>query len=284
MQRGEDVEIIISYDTSRDRKAAIEQLLTSTLFQDCSAADLKKIRKGVIKAYKRFKNPTRPKYGGLARGFTESELEVFFMHCKNKRAGRMFRLQQYLGLRSGEVVSLRYNPNELQRRYLPVFTQKAEQPDMLFLHDKAYALLLELLREDYDAIQSSGYWFPGKKDGHASQHWLRNQFGTVMQKLNINYTYGMSDDQGVHKKPRKLNRLTDHSFRHYFIKKCWKTCRDPMRVMRLARHRKFKSTQVYLQVMQEELDSTMVRAFSGGAPEVVNDEESVPTALQEVFW
>ncbi len=264
--------------TIAERKQYVATLTNEAFLLRCSCADLKKIRTSVLEQLnKRYKWTRNPKYGGLNRGFTDQELNTFFAACKNERATTMFLLQRYLGLRIGEVVRIKLSDLDLDHRKLYIFTEKARQPDCLYLHDDALRTLLTWLRNHQSQLRQQAYVFPGQLDGHASPHWLANQFRYTMSTIDINRTYGHSDPCGTHNRKRTLNRLTTHSFRHYFIRKLWKTTKDQMLVMKLARHRKFTSTQTYLQVQQEDMDTAMHLAFQTTEP--LTEQDDTPTTL-----
>jgi integrase len=73
-------------------------------------------------------------------------------------------------------------------------------------------------------------------------------------------------------KERRLFRLTTHSLRHYYIDKVYKSCKDPLKTQKLARHQDFKSTQVYIHLKQEDIDKTLKDVFENENISIKEDE------------
>lgn len=245
-----------------ERKAILERLADPLFLGRLCKRDLERLRRACCKQINTYKKPRRPKYGNLNRGFSDAELAVFFAHCACKRARVMFLVMLYLGLRIGEVCRIRVSDLDFVNHYLYLETEKAGTQDMLYLHDAVYDVFVSYFAEHRLELQSHEYVFYGCRDGHASPNWLCNQFRETMAKCHLHIAYGMSDDQGLRKRPRCLNRLTSHSFRHTFITGLSRVA-PPLVVKRLARHQRFSSTEVYIRVSQDDCDAAMMQLYNG---------------------
>ncbi|MFA4887834.1 MAG: site-specific integrase [Candidatus Nanoarchaeia archaeon] len=245
---------------------------------------LSKIRK------RKYRQRKETKYGNINRGFTDKELKTFFQYCSNKKAYLAFFLMSHLGLRIGEVVKVRLDDIDFVKNKIRISTEKTHTGDFLYLHERVRKLLLVWVQNFQDPITNKkGFilFSSNKKEGreYVSPHWLRKEFRNICKLADLNEFYDYADDkQGIivkmHGKSRKLYRLTTHSLRHYYITFVYKNCKNPVHTQKLARHRDFKSTQVYIHTSQEDLDGTMKKAFE---QEGINAEEGEVEEFAK-FW
>ncbi|MEM3181204.1 MAG: hypothetical protein QXY86_02385 [Candidatus Micrarchaeaceae archaeon] len=69
--------------------------------------ELKALKSAVNAVFvKKYRGSGAPKYGSINKGFTELELQRFLRSVKSEKFGLLFRYQEYLGLRIGEVCKL----------------------------------------------------------------------------------------------------------------------------------------------------------------------------------
>ena len=267
---------------SSEQKQATNQEPTSTipiesLSQDKLKELIKKISDVRKKKYKRCKDK---RYGNLNRAFTEGELRNFFKCCKNIRANLAFRLMAYLGLRVGEVVELKVEDIDFKNHKLKVNTEKSGTTDFLYIHSEVRKILYSWVQKFQEEIlKHNGYvLFPDpkcpSKNNHITANWLRKEFRNVSLISNLNESYGIANNyikEGVLKE-RRLFRLTTHSLRHYYIDRIYKSCKDPLKTQKLARHQSFKSTQTYIHLRQDDIDKTLRDVFENQGINVKDDE------------
>ena len=237
--------------------------------EDLGQDKLKKLYTAVSNTRKKkYQRNRNTKYGNLNKGFTEEELTKFFKFCSNPKAYTCFFLMAHLGLRVGEVVGIRLSDINFKKGSIRIETEKINTIDYMNLHEKVRILLRSWVRKYPENItQNDGYLFfsemPNRK--HISKHWLPRFFREVCKLAGLDDVYGIADDfnnptrEG--KPERKLYRLTTHSLRHYFITKVYLSCKDPLKTQKLARHSEFKSTQTYIHLNQDELDTTIQKVF-----------------------
>ncbi|MBI4918837.1 site-specific integrase [archaeon] len=240
---------------------------------------------------KRFKRNKITKYGNLSRSFSDSELSRFFNCCTHKKAHLAFYLMAHLGLRVGEIVNIKITDLNFTGRKIRIETEKAKTTDFLYLHDRVRKILLDWVQKFQQEIKEhSGYILFSEslfhKRNHISPHWLRKEFREICVLANLNETYGQAEDQPnqIRRKDgqgRTLYRLTTHSLRHYYITHIYKKCKNPVITQRLARHQDFKSTQVYINITQDEIDKTMQEVFETN--EITTEEKKEVEELVEFF-
>ncbi len=230
---------------------------------------LESVSKQLRRAYKKkFRRRKETKYGNINRGFTDEELRRFFESCTNKKARFAFFLMSRLGLRLGEAVVIKLDDLDFTNEKIRISTEKAQTGDFLYLHQEVRQVIDLWIVEHRDEILQANNYLLFSQDctTNVSPHWLRREFRDTCRLANLNQWYSEADDQksGGYKKyskPRKLYRLTTHSLRHYYITRIYKTCKNPIHTQKLARHREFSSTQVYIHSTEQEIDNTLKKAF-----------------------
>lgn len=204
-----------------------------------------------------------PKYGAINKGFTEAELERFWPCVTNRKAKLVFQLMACLGLRVSEACRLRKEDIDLSGRRVWVRSAKGSRPTMFFLHDAIYYPLREFLREERS---DSPFLFPktqaGNRHVYLSPNWVRAEFRKAVGAAGLDFCYAESTER--HARPcRHLHRLTTHSLRHYFCRKCAIALNGDFRLLQqLSRHRDPKNVQRYCWVSQEETDQALEKVFS----------------------
>lgn len=211
---------------------------------------------------RRFKRQKDCKRGNINKGFTKEELDQFLKHVKNPKAHLAFTLQAYLGLRVGEVVSIKLQNIDLTQRQLYVQTEKAHTGDRLYLHDQAFAVLAPWIQKHREAIIAhEGYVLFGKEQyQHLSSAWLRGYFRKALKRAGLDQVYAKSTEP-IEKTPRALHRFSTHSLRHYFGTSVYKQTKDPVITQRLLRHTEPGSTMTYIHTAQQDLDKAIRETF-----------------------
>jgi len=237
--------------------------------EDLGQDRLKKLLTAVSETRKKkYQRRKGTKYGNLNKGFTDEELAKFFKFCSHPKAYACFFLMANLGLRVGEVVRIRVSDISFKKGTIRIETEKANTIDYMHMHEQVRILLRSLVRKFQKEIdEHDGYLFFSDVKGrkHISKHWLPRIFREVCKVAKLDDVYGIADDLNnptrEGKPERKLYRLTTHSLRHYFITKIYTSCKDPLKTQKLARHCEFKSTQTYIHLNQDQLDTTIQKVF-----------------------
>ncbi|MBI4447548.1 tyrosine-type recombinase/integrase [Candidatus Woesearchaeota archaeon] len=209
---------------------------------------------------KKYKRRKQAKYGSLNRGFTDAELKRFMGVIRNEKAWMCFNLMANLGLRVGEVVILKWEDIDFQNKRVRVHTEKAQTIDFLPMTERVQKLLRLWVQKSPPEANREDYLFRGQRLEHASPNWLRREFRDACKLADLNETYGDSEETMIERK-RSLYRLTTHSLRHYFITRVYNKTKNPIHSQRLARHKDFGSTQVYIHCTDADLTESMAEAF-----------------------
>ncbi|MBI4448355.1 site-specific integrase [Candidatus Woesearchaeota archaeon] len=238
-----------------------EEKKDSVRLEDLSKHQLERIITKVSSVIKKkYKRVKEPKYGSLNRGFTDSELRRFLGCIKNEKAWFCFNLMANLGLRVGEVVMLKWEDIDFINKRVKVYTEKAKTIDFLPMTERVQKLLRLWVRKLQDYANKEDYLFQGQNREYISPNWLRKEFRIACELADLNETYGESEERMIDRK-RVLYRLTTHSLRHYFITKVYNKTKNPIHSQRLARHKDFGSTQVYIHCTDADLTESMAEAF-----------------------
>jgi len=211
--------------------------------------------------YERIKTP---KYGTISKDFTEEELNTFFKNCSSKKALIAFQIMAYLGLRVGEVVTIKITDVDMNKHLIRVNTEKAKTLDELYIHERIRPYLYEWIQNNKEEIKKcDGFVLYSAMIGrqNISPNWLRNKFRAVAKRADLDETYGISLERKSNRIERTLHRLTTHSLRHYFITRVYRTTKNPIHTQKLARHKEFKSTQIYIHTNKDELTKSMKNTF-----------------------
>lgn len=257
--------VTLSKEERKRTRALYNEIATRTFLLKLSKHRLSQLAKMANKEReRRYVHSKTPKYGNLNKGFTQEELEKFFKHCTNEKTTMIFQLMAYLGLRIGEAVSLPIKNIDLENKQLYVQTQKADTADSLYLHEKIYRLLQEYINKHQHEINASGYLFPVVKSvsshPYISPIWARRCFSQALKKAKLDAIYCLSKDSDFQTK-RGLHRLTTHSLRHYFITTVYKNTKDPVIAQKLARHKKLQTTQIYINISNNDLEKAIRKTF-----------------------
>ncbi len=232
----------------------------------------------VIKAYNkerraRYRNNRRdtPKFGNLNKGFTASEREHFLERVSHPKAKLAYTVMAYGGLRIGEVHKLHIENIYLEQRQLYLETLKSGTADVIYLHDRLYDALktyIETYRTQILANNGWLLWSDRSTTGGpqpVTTGWLRNHFNAVRKQAELAFIYGRSDERPG-RKPRRLYRLTTHSFRHGFGTAFQRSSKNIVETKAALRHRSIRSTERYTHATQDEVNIVLKRAFQKPAP------------------
>ena len=235
----------------------------------------------LVACKKRFKRSRIPKYGSINKGFTESELELFFRNVKNGKFRLLFKYQAYLGLRIGEVCRLNLSNIDFDKRELTLKTEKSQMMDSLKIPLGLFRETTEFIHSHAKAIEkSNGFIFykdnDNNKNGlpHIDENYARKVFREAVVASNLDADYGESDESLYHRTPRTLHKLTTHSLRHYAITKFAKSSNgNVVLTSRFARHSNPAMTMRYIAKDNEQLYEQIENIFS------VNQVKSLKSRL-----
>ncbi len=212
----------------------------------------------------KYERTKTPKYGTISKDFTEEELKIFFEYCSSKKALIAFQIMAYLGLRVGEVVTIKLTDVDMNKHLIRVNTEKAKTLDELYIHERIRPFLYQWIQTNREEIlKHENYILYSTMIGrqNISPNWLRNKFRAVIKHAGLDETYGTSKETDMKRCERTLHRLTTHSLRHYFITRVYRTTKNPIHTQKLARHKEFKSTQIYIHTNKDELTKSMRNTF-----------------------
>ncbi len=220
---------------------------------------------------KKYARNKKPKYGSLNKGFTASELEVFFRAIDDDKFRLLFSYQAILGLRVGEAVKVNVKDINFETRELVLKTEKARVIDTLLIPVPLFRQTLEYIRVyGVNIEQAQGYLFfkaatkfSNRTEPYLSQFYVKNAFRELITKAGLDQVYDVSDESIFDRRPRKLHRLTSHSLRHYAITSFSKqTNGNVVLTSKFARHADTSTTMTYINTTKQELYREIDNAFS----------------------
>ncbi len=206
------------------------------------------------------------KYGAtLNRTFTQIEYDRFMHFVKKPKAHLSFHLMHDLGLRIGEVVTIKLEDIDFLNKTILIHTEKSMTIDTLPLHDGIFTPLRDWINQHHTTILNhQGYIFysqnPVQQRNHISKDWLRNYFAACREQAGLNQVYAMTNEQQG-RTSRKQYRLTTHSHRRTFGTYLWHLTRDAKIVQLSLRHTDPKSIDPYIHIGQEEVHEMIRLGF-----------------------
>ncbi len=229
--------------------------------------------KSVLHQYflKKYAKNRPPKYGSLNKGFTESELQIFFRAIDDEKFRLLFSYQAILGLRVGEAVKVNVKDINFETRELVLKTEKARVIDTLLIPVPLFRQTLEYIRVyGVNIEQAQGYLFfkaatkfSNRIEPYLSQFYVKNAFREFILRAGLDQVYDVSDESIFDRRPRKLHRLTSHSLRHFAITSFSKqTNGNVVLTSKFARHADTSTTMTYINTTKQELYKEIDNAFS----------------------
>ncbi len=244
---------------------------TTELSNTISKNKLEQIRTIVTRAHeKRFKRIREPRYGTINKGFTELELQRFLRNVHNEKFGLLFKYQAYLGLRVGEVCKLHTSNIDFDKRELTINSEKSRQTDSLIIPIELFKETVEFMNNHLKEIKTAeGYIFFKENDygrtklPYINLNYVRNVFRKIIQQIDLDQTYAVSEEAYSYHRSRPLHRLTTHSLRHYAITHFAKSTNgNIVLASRFARHANPSTTMRYIAKDNEDLYKNIDIAFS----------------------
>ena len=221
------------------------------------------IQQHIQKYYKaRFQGKRHnPKYGNLNKGFTEPQLQAFFIAINNPKYKLLFKYQATLGLRIGEVVKLNIKDIRFDTQELVVLTEKAKNIDTLYIPDELFKETNAWIEDNRKEIEEcEGYIFfrdakhSNRQQGYVEPNYMRKVFMNYCRDANLIEKYGESTELISGRSTRTLTRLTTHSLRHYAITQFSKRCNGNLILTsKFARHSEPTITMTYINTDKTEL-------------------------------
>ncbi len=241
-----------------------------TAMPSLSKRDIRTLQKGLTRHFEsrfaRRKGP--PKYGNLNKGFTEAQIQAFFLGIEKPKYHLLFSYMAYLGLRIGEVVKVNIQDIDFTTRELRLRSEKTKSLDLLIIPLTLFQqtqLFIEQNREEIDRAQ--GYIFfkdidrKQRAEHYIEANYARRVFRDYVMRANLDEIYDTSQESEG-KKVRNLHLLTTHSLRHYAITKFAKmTNGNILLSSKFARHREPHTTLTYIHTDKKELYEQIDKAF-----------------------
>ena len=209
-----------------------KQVATSTLN---SAINALKFYYGVVLKRKfpyEIKRPKKDKL--LPVVLNRKEISKILTASSNIKHCALLMLIYSGGLRVGEVVKLRVEDIDSERKCIRIKSSKGRKDRYTILSEKA----LQILRTYYKEHQPKGWLFPGSKPGsHISTRTAQAIFEQAVQKARIRKHVGV------------------HSLRHSFATHLLESGVDLRYIQELLGHKSSKTTEIYTHVTNEALMS-----------------------------
>ena len=159
------------------------------------------------------------------------EVKTLLAASHNLKHRAMLTLVYALGLRSGELIHLKIDDIDGERKVVHLEGAKGNKDRLLPLPDN----LRDLLREYYLKYQPQEYLFNGQNHATYSPQSLRKVFGTACQKA------------GIRKK------VTLHSLRHAYATHLLEAGTDIRVIQQLLGHNSIRTTMIYTHVTTPHL-------------------------------
>lgn len=241
----------------------------SSMIQDLSMHDCEEIRLLISEHIKEnFVRPKKCKRGSLPPYITQEKWKILLENEPNHKFRFAYILMRKLALRIGEVVNLRLNNIHLDNREIFLITEKSKTPDVCYIDDQLYIMLVDYIRSNKEEIlKHKGYiFFPSSwsnsSKSHITKDSLRNAFRKAVSRSGFQFKYGHAYAQN-----RSLNLYTSHSCRHSGITDFYVRTKDIVLTQKYARHSSIKSTMVYIHRTKEDLKKMILE------PELKTNDE-----------
>ena len=208
---------------------------------------------------KRFhRKSKKPKYGNLNKGFTDEQLQAFFLAVDNDKYKLLFGFQAYVGLRIGEACKVNVKDINFQTRELKLKSEKTNIQDVSIIPLILFRQLQAFLTSHKKEIDvANGYVFfkeQGKsttKVDYLNVNYARRRFRDYTTRAGLDEVYDESEE--VNRPSHKLHLLTTHSLRHYAITKFYNQTKDWLMTSKFARHLEPNTTSTYIHTDRAEL-------------------------------
>lgn len=186
------------------------------------------------------------------------------------------------GLRIHEACALTCDGIDLAKRQAKVLGKGGKKADVRF-SERAVAAINDYLEARYTLDHATGRPLeqlpvfarhdPGavmaieNKDGTKSKRWEAEPISTTTGR---NIVANVVAEALKHETRQRRDKITPHTFRHYFVTRVVRQTRNLRYAQKLARHSSLQMTQRYSHLADEELNQTYNRIFN--PPD--NDEEN----------
>jgi len=213
---------------------------------------------------------------GVNRGFTPEEYRRFEKVISNPQHLMGFRLMKYAGLRIGEAVRLKGSALRIEQGLAVIDNQKCRRAEVLPIHDSLMDMLRRYMRRFRKEIESNHDYLIFtrlRKPGHLSQNSLRKYFRQYLEEAGLKEVIAEIPAKGRQcwgrVKNRKLYRLSTHSLRHTYVTEIYRATNNPVVTQRLARHKRFDTTNDYINVVDDDLREALNTTYT----DIKNDKD-----------
>ena len=209
---------------------------------------------------RRYAHSKNLKYGNLNKGFTEQELQAFFMAIENDEFKLLFEFMANLGFRIGEVVKINLKDINFESREIRLRSEKSRKLDSLIIPIPLFQETIQYAKLYSEQIkQNDGYLFfrdsaySNRSEAWIEPNYVRKKFREYVRLAGLDETYGISEEHQV-RATRTLHRLTSHSLRHYAISRfSRRTNGNLVLTSRFARHSSPNTTMIYIHSDKKEV-------------------------------
>lgn len=187
----------------------------------------------VVQRPLRLAQVVRPKKEAtLPKIIPRQEIEQLLAKTSNLKHKTMLLLIYSAGLRSGELLQLKWNDLDLKAGRIHLKGAKGKKDRITLLSQKAKALLLQYQQE----YRSADYVFEGQYGGRYSYRSLQQVFKRAMKEAGITAPY------------------TLHCLRHSFATHLLESGTDLRYIQQLLGHSSSKTTEIYTYVSMQALE------------------------------
>ena len=175
--------------------------------------------------------PRPKKKSPLPKVMSKSDIAKIFAKVDNLKHLVMLKLCYGMGLRVGEVVSLKVTDVDSQRMVVHIEAAKGKRDRCVSLPSS----ILDELRDYYRAYRPKKYLFEGQGGGQYAIRSVQAVFKNAMRKARINKTVGI------------------HGLRHSYATHLVECGTDMSFVQKLLGHSDIKTTAIYAKVSNRQL-------------------------------
>jgi len=166
--------------------------------------------------------------------FSLEEVELLLQHAGNLKQKAMLGLIYACGLRRSELINLKINAIDSDRKILNIKGGKGQKDRVVPLPE----VLIEMLREYYRVYRPEIWLFEGNTKGRQySETSLREVFESIKNKAKIK------------------KKLTLHSLRHSYATHLMDDGTDLRHIQVLLGHKSLKTTEIYTHVSRRSLEN-----------------------------
>jgi integrase/recombinase XerD len=175
------------------------------------------------------KVPLAKKKTLLPEVLNKSEIEKMFEVCENPQHKLILKFLYYTGLRMHELINLKWENLDFERKTIQLSIAKGEHQRVIFLHEK----LIQALEES--KMPRMGFIFMSNRNTRYSEKTIQSIVKNNALKAKIN------------------KRVHPHTLRHSFATHLLEAGADIRYIQRLLGHKSLQTTQIYTHIANKDI-------------------------------